>query len=218
MRRLAVLVVLISSLLPTLAAQQPETMPAAGAAAKAAEQQKDYSQESFVIEKVLTRFRFETDGTGRKETIARVRVQSEAGVEQWGQVVFGYNSANERVEIPYVRVLKKDGSVVTTPADSVQDLSAPVTREAPVYTDYRQKHITVPGLRPGEVLEYDLATVIHTPLAPNQFWSEYDFDKNNITLDEQLEVDIPKERTIKLKNKPGFEPKVSEENGRRIYR
>jgi hypothetical protein len=193
-------------------------MPAAAAAAKAAEEKKDYSQESFVIEKVLTRFRFETDGTGRKETIARVRVQSEAGVEQWGQVVFGYNSANERVEIPYVRVLKKDGSVVTAPADSVQDLSAPIEREAPVYTDYRQKHITVPGLRPGEVLEYDVATVIHTALAPGQFWTEFDFDKNNIVLDEELEVDIPKGRSIKLKVKPGMEPKTTEENGRRIYR
>jgi len=218
MRRLAVLALLTSSLLATLAAQQPETMPAAAAAAKAAEEKKDYSQESFVIEKVLTRFRFETDGTGRKETIARVRVQSEAGVEQWGQVVFGYNSANERVEIPYVRVLKKDGSVVTAPADSVQDLSAPIEREAPVYTDYRQKHITVPGLRPGEVLEYDVATVIHTALAPGQFWTEFDFDKNNIVLDEELEVDIPKGRSIKLKVKPGVEPKTTEENGRRIYR
>ncbi len=218
MRRLAVLVILIPSLLPTLSAQQPETMPAAAAAAKAAEQQKDYSQESFVIEKVVTRFRFESDGTGRKETIARVRVQSEAGVEQWGQVLVGYNSANERVEIPYVRVLKKDGSVVTAPADSVQDLSAPIEREAPVYTDYRQKHITVPGLRPGEVLEYDVATVIHTALAPGQFWTEFDFDKNNIVLDEELEVDIPKGRSIKLKVKPGVEPKISEEKGRRIYR
>jgi tetratricopeptide (TPR) repeat protein len=218
MRGLAVFALLLSSLLSPLAAQQPETMPAAAAAAKAADQQKDYSQESFVIEKVLTRLRFESDGTGRRETIARVRVQSEAGVEQWGQVLVGYNSANERVEIPYVRVLKKDGSVVTAPADSVQDLTAPVEREAPVYTDYRQKHITVPGLRPGEVLEYDLATIIHTPLAPGQFWTEYDFDKNNIVLDEELEVDIPKDRTIKLKTKPGVDPKITEENGRRLYR
>src|SRR5438105_14933477 len=109
MRRLAVLAFLISSLLSTLAAQQPETMPAAAAAAKAAEEKKDYSQESFVIEKVLTRFRFETDGTGRKETIARVRVQSEAGGEQWGQGVLGYNSANERCRVPYRRGPKGDG-------------------------------------------------------------------------------------------------------------
>src|SRR5246127_4572256 len=217
MRRLAVLALLTSSLLATLAAQQPETMPAAAAAAKAAQEKKDYSQESFVIEKVLTRFRFETDGTGRKETIARVRVQSEAGVEQWGQVVIGYSSANERVEIPYVRVLKEDGTVVTAPADSVQDLSAPVAREAPVYTDYRQKHITVPGLRPGEVLEYDMVTVMHTPLAAGQFWAEYEFDKSNISLDETLDVDVPAGRSLKLKCKPGMDPKVTEANGRKIY-
>src|SRR5579863_10147549 len=57
----------------------------------------DYSKESFVIEQMHSRYRFEADGTGRKETIARIRVQSEAGVQQWGQLQEGYNSANERV-------------------------------------------------------------------------------------------------------------------------
>ena len=102
-------------------------------------------------------------------------------------------------------------------ADAVQDLSAPIEREAPVYTDYRQKHITVPGLRPGEVLEYDMVTVIHTPLAAGQFWADYEFDKSNITLDETLDVDVPSGRSLKLKCKPGMEPKITEENGRRIY-
>lgn len=178
---------------------------------------KDYSKESFVIEQMHSRYRFEADGTGRKETMARIRVQSEAGVQQWGQLQEGYNSANERVEIPYVRVLKEDGTVVKAGDDAVQDLSAPIEREAPVYTDYRQKHITVPGLRPGEILEYDMVTVIHTPLAAGQFWAEYDFDKNNIDLDETLDVDVPSGRTLKLKCKPGIDPKITEVNGRRIY-
>src|SRR5437588_9493195 len=135
-------------------------------------------------------YRFEADGTGRKETTARIRVQSEAGVQQWGQLQEGYNSANERVEIPYVRVLKEDGTVVKAGEDAVQDLSAPVEHEAPVYTDYRQKHVTVPGLRPGEVLEYDLVTVVHTPLASKQFWTEYVFDDNNNVVDEKFDVDV----------------------------
>jgi tetratricopeptide (TPR) repeat protein len=177
----------------------------------------DYSQEAFVVEQYRTRYRFESDGTGRRETIARVRVQSEAGVQQWGQIQVGYNSANERVDIAYVRVVKQDGSVVKAGDDSVQDLTAPVEHEAPVYTDYRQKHITVPGLRPGEVLEYDMVTVIHTPLAAGQFWADYDFDKTNIDLDEELDVDVPADRPLKLKNKVGMDPKISEDNGRRIY-
>jgi tetratricopeptide (TPR) repeat protein len=200
-----------------------EKAPVSGAAAKIAEAAKpdaktpDYSQESFVIEQMHSRYRFETDGTGRKETTARIRVQSEAGVQQWGQLLEGYNSANERVEIPYVRVLKEDGSVVKAGDDAVQDLSAPVERDAPVYTDYRQKHITVPGLRPGEVLEYDMVTVIHTPLAAGQFWADYEFDKSNISLDETVDVDVPASRGLKLKCKPGMDPKITEANGRRIY-
>ena len=178
---------------------------------------RDYSKESFVIEKMHSVYRFEADGTGRKETVARIRVQSEAGVQQWGQLQEGYNSANERVEIPYVRVLKADGTVVKAGDDAVQDLSAPIEREAPVYTDYRQKHITVPGLRPGEVLEYDMVTVVHTPLAAGQFWADYEFDKTNIELDETLDVDVPAGRTLKLKCKSGLDPKITESDGRRVY-
>src|SRR5208282_2291630 len=171
----------------------------------------------FVVEQMHAHYRFEADGTGRKETTARIRVQSEAGVSQWGQLQFGYNSANERLEIPYVRVLKEDGTAIKAGDDAVQDLSAPIEHEAPVYTDYRQKHITVPGLRPGELLEYDMVTVIHTPLAAGQFWAEYEFDKNSIELDETLDVDVPANRPLKLKNKPDKVPTISEANGRRLY-
>src|ERR1700693_3033788 len=184
---------------------------------KPEEAKHDYSQEAFVVEQYRSIYRFENDGTGRKETVARVRVQSEAGVQQWGQIQVGYNSANERVEMDYVRVIKADGSVVKAGEDAVQDLSAPLEQQAPGYTDYRQKHITVPGLRPGEVLEYHIVTVIHTALAPGQFWADYEFDKNNITLDEEVDVDVPSNRPLKLKNKPGKEPKITEENGRRLY-
>src|SRR5712671_2981250 len=198
-------------------AKVSDSKPTEPAASKTEMPKHDYSQEAFVVEQYRSSYRFESDGTGRRETVARIKVQSEAGVQQWGQIQIGYNSANERVEIAYVRVVKGDGSIVKAGDDAVQDLTAPVEREAPVYTDYRQKHITVPGLRPGEVLEYDMVTVIHTPLAAGQFWADYDFDKNNIMLDEELDVDVPSDRPLKLKNKSGMDPQVSEVNGRRLY-
>src|SRR5215469_3854220 len=190
----------------------PPPLPPAATQAAA-----DHSQESFVVEKLRTTYRFENDGTGQREVYARIKVQSEAGVEQWGQLIVGYSSANEHVEIPFVRVLKADGSTLTAPPDSIQDLSIPLEKEAPVYTDYRQKHITVPGLRPGEELEYDFVTITNPALAPGQFWMEHDFQKDGTVLDEQLELDVPRDRIIKLKAKPGVDPKISEANGRRIY-
>ena len=61
----------------------PAAKPAENSPAKAEEKTQDYSQEAFVIEQLHSRYRFESDGTGRRETIARIRVQSEAGVQQW---------------------------------------------------------------------------------------------------------------------------------------
>ncbi len=222
--RLSFLAILLCCLMAANAnSQQPAPVPpnasapAKSAASADAAKPHNYAQESFVIEQMHSTYRFESDGTGRKETVARIRIQSEAGVQQWGQLQEGYNSASERVEIPYVRVVKEDGTIVKAGNDAVQDLSAPIEREAPVYTDYRQKHITVPGLRPGEVLEYDMVTVIHTPLAAGQFWADYQFDNANIDLDETLDVDVPANRPLKLKCKPGKDPTVTERDGRRIY-
>ncbi|MBV9341575.1 MAG: DUF3857 domain-containing protein [Acidobacteria bacterium] len=177
----------------------------------------DYSQQSYIIEKMRTSYRFENDGTGRREVYALIKIQSEAGVEQWGQLVIGYNSASERLEIPFVRVRKVDGSTVSASADRIQDMSIPLEKEAPVYTDFRQKHVTVPGLRPGEELEYDWVAVTHTPLALGQFWMEHNFLASGTVLEEQLALDIPRGRAIKLKTRPGSEPKISEANERRIY-
>ena len=114
--------------------------------------------------------------------------------------------------------VKSDGAVVNAAASDIQDLSAPLAREAPIYTDLRQKHITVPGLRPGDVLEYRMVWNVHTPLAPNQFWVEHDFiTRGMIILNNELTVNIPATSKVKLKTEPGFEPAIKEETDRRIY-
>ena len=113
-------------------AKVSDSKPPDPAASKTEMPKHDYSQEAFVVEQYRSSYRFESDGTGRRETVARIKVQSEAGVQQWGQIQIGYNSANERVEIAYVRVVKADGSIVKAGDDAVQDLTAPVEREAPL--------------------------------------------------------------------------------------
>ena len=193
--------------------QVPPSKPPAATAGAA-----DYSKEAFVIEQSKSRFVFENDGTGRREVYVRVRVQSEGGVQQWGQLVLGYNAATEGIEIQFVRVHKADGAIVTAPKDAVQDLTSPVQREAPVYTDFRQKHVTVPSLRPGETLEFNAITTIHTPLAAGHFWSEYSFQKRGIILDEQLEIDVPESRSVTLKTTPDAQPVKRQAGGRIVYR
>ncbi|HET8783404.1 MAG TPA: DUF3857 domain-containing protein [Pyrinomonadaceae bacterium] len=186
--------------------------------ADAAKEKQDYSQEAVVVEQLSTIYRYERDGTGQRELMMRVKIQSDAGVERFGQLIFPYTSANEKLEMDYVRVRKADGSVVKATASDIQDLSAPLAREAPIYTDLRQKHITVPGLRPGDELEYRLVWNIHSPLAQNHFWVEHDFISSGpIVINDELTVNIPAASKVKLKTEPGYDATIKEENGRRIY-
>jgi len=181
-------------------------------------QKPDYSQEAVVIEQLTTGYRYESNGTGQRDLTMRVKIQSDAGVERFGQLIFPYTSANEKLEMDYVRVRKADGSVVSATTSDIQDLSAPLAREAPIYTDLRQKHITVPGLRPGDQLEYRLVWNIHSPLAQNHFWVEHDFvTRGPIVLNDELTVNIPAASKVKLKTDPGYDAAIKEESGRRIY-
>jgi tetratricopeptide (TPR) repeat protein len=196
--------------LVSAASAQERSVPLATAA--------DYSHEPFIIDTYRTAWRFENDGTGHKEVAVRVTMKSDAGVQRWGQLVFGYNAANQRVDVTSVKVLKADGSVITAGSDAVQDLTSAVERIAPVYTDYREKHVTVPGLRPGDTLTYVVATDEHTALTPGHFWTEHDFISTGIVLDEELELNLPRDRNVTMKLRDGFKPVVSDAGDRRIYR
>jgi len=198
----------------TLAAP-PQSSSASAAAPK--QSTPDYSQEPFVIEQYVTSARYENDGTGERDVTARIRVQSDAGVQQLGQLVFGYSSANEQMDVRYVRVRKPDGSVVTAGPDAITDITAPVARDAPVYTDFKEKHITVPDLAPGVTLEYEIDTRLVTPLAPGEFWFDHNFIKSSIALDDRLAIDVPKGRKIDLQSSPSTPYDTVSKDGRTIY-
>jgi tetratricopeptide (TPR) repeat protein/transglutaminase-like putative cysteine protease len=188
----------------TTSAQQqlspPPQTPATPLPAPMQQLAPDYSTEPFIVEKYETKVRFENDGTGERDLTARIKVQSDAGVQQLGELVFGFNSANEQMDVKYVRVLKPDGTVITAAPDAIKEMTASVERDAPEYTDYKEKHITVPSLHVGDTIEYDILTKTVTSLAPNEFWYSQYFLQDAIILDERLEINVPQDRALIVKS------------------
>jgi tetratricopeptide (TPR) repeat protein len=177
---------------------------------------QDFSKEGAVIEQMTTKVTFQSDGTYTYDQRVRVRVQSDAGVRQYGILPFPYQASIGRVEVRGVQVTKPNGSVVATPLDSIQDVTSELYRDAPMYSDLREKHVAVKGLEPGDTLEYSVLWHLEKPLAKGQFWTSHEFTKNMVVLDEQLEISVPGERELKLKSQT-VQPKMREESGRRIY-
>src|SRR5271165_3450412 len=120
-RRVAVLL-LAAVTTPLLPAQEKTAEKPGTAAAPAAA--PDFSKEAYTIERHLSRITAESDGTGSREVTAEVKMLAEAGVKAFAVLSFTYTSANEVVDIDYVRVRKPDGSVVKTPDYNVQDMPA----------------------------------------------------------------------------------------------
>ena len=196
--------VLLAFLFSLLLSMRLQAQPSGLSTAKA-----DYSQEAFVMEQYVRKVKLENDGTSVREDTARVRIQSDAGVQRYGLLTFPYASGTGSFEIDYVRVRKPDGTMVETPAENIQDMAAEITREAPFYSDLREKHIAVKGLGVGDILEFGIHERVTKPLAPGQFWLDYSFTKSQILLQERLEVTVPRERAIKVKS-PGNPSTVSE--------
>lgn len=175
----------------------------------------DVSQEAYVFEHLNQSVRFENDGSGVREIKAAVRIQSQAAIRDFGQLVFGYSTANEDLTIDYVRVRTSDGQVIETPAASAQDFAPQTLRSAPMYSDYRQRHISVVDLRPGVTLEYHVVTKVK-PLAPGEFWYEHNFPDYAAVLDGTLEINVPDAREVKLKS-PDRKYETRKNGDRRIY-
>jgi tetratricopeptide (TPR) repeat protein len=210
---------LIAALLLSLSVP-PLVCDAIGQAGRVSDSKADQpnlANAPLVYDNVHFSIRFENDGTGTTDVQVKLHVQTALGLMQAGQRVFNYSADNERQDVSFVRVLKQDGRTIVAGPEAVQDLSAPVSQAAPMYSDIRQKHITVPGLAVGDTLEYEVRTTVVRPLVAGQFWQTLNLDMDGPCLDEQVDLNIPRERLLKMKSPDDVSPSVRDEADRRIY-
>ncbi len=206
----------LSNGIPVAARQAQATQPAKNVAHTPAESKPDYSKEPFVEEDYSMKVAFENDGTGSRTQYYRVRIQSDAGVQHYGVLTFPYESASENIAVDFVRVRKTDGSVVVTGADGIQDMPAEITRQAPYYSDLREKQVAVKGLGVGDVLEAQVRWQITKPLIPGQFWFLFNFSHDNVSLHEELQISVPKERPVKWAS-PSRQPSIATNGDRETF-
>ncbi len=187
---LAAIAVAIACLCPCcFFAQTAAANPAVSATSGAAK--PDYSAEAIVIERADSVYTFAADGTGTLERTVVARVQSEAAVRALGVVSVAFAADSQRVEFVYARVRHPDGSVVETPPADAIDMPEAVTREAPLYSDLKEKQLPIRALRAGDKLEWSARIITTKPQAPNQIWGQESQVDDAVTLSENIELRVP---------------------------
>ena len=210
MRSIVICFSALFTLLSVAAIAQTSAAPAAA---------NTFRDEALVFERSETTYRMHADGTGERNRIALMRIQSEGAARQFAVlIVFFYASASETPKIVAVRVHKADGSVVDTPVADAIEMAAAVTREAPLYSDLKEKHLPVRSLSTGDTLEYEVRTTIEKPEAAGQFWGADHFTAPGsvVVLAEVLTLEVPKDKYVQVWS-PNHKPTVSEHDGVKSY-
>jgi hypothetical protein len=178
-------------------AQDPSQQPAE----RAPEKTKGKAQEKAAprlspklpaeIELLETRIRFKTDGFSRKEVHARVKINDELGVRQFGRLNFDFNRSFEKVEIPLVRITHPSGGTADVLPSAITDTPNPAVVNAPAYQDVRVKSVRILGLEPGDTLEYRVITTTWNPPLKLAEWPSHTFDHSGVVAHEIFELDLP---------------------------
>ncbi|HZV58906.1 MAG TPA: DUF3857 domain-containing protein, partial [Candidatus Eremiobacteraceae bacterium] len=217
-RTFALLCLLIGPWTVSLCAQQPPPTKAPQAAEKSSEPELPAR-----LEFLETSVRFEADGSSRKEVHARVKINSELGVQQFARLNFDYNRAFERVQIPQVHVTHASGGTAEILPGAITDRPNPAVIHAPAYQDVRVKSVRILGLQPGDTLEYRVITVVSRAALAQEFYFTHSFDHAGVVSRESFTLDVPAGRKIQLSINPATPASASETTGagetaRTIYR
>lgn len=177
-----------------------------------------YGAEASVLEHFDTTFRMHADGSGESLVHVVYRVQSEGTARSLSVIAVSYNAETSNGTVENVRVHKPDGTVIATPGSESIEMPAPVTREAPLYSDLKERQLPIRSLAVGDVLEYDLRTVYTKAEAPNQFWGAARFlFAGEVVLSQTLTLEVPGAKYVQVWS-PRHKSVVSEHDGVKSYR
>lgn len=168
------------------------------------------------MEQLETVYLYNADGTGERDFHIKVKVQNEAGARQLGVLSFPYTAANESAQIKSLVVHHPDGTSAETPSTDAMDMPAPVTQQAPLYSDLKILQIPVRGLRTGDTLDFRVQSMRKNPESPSQFWGSFSFTKGLVVLAETLTLNLPDGRFVQVWG-PKFKPTETDTAGRHIY-
>lgn len=168
--------------------------------------QPDFSAEPAIIVDRLSVITMHADGTGVRENSLALRVQSEAMLRQFGVVHVLFASTAEHVEFLYARVRRPDGTIIETPVSGALEQPAEVTREAPFYSDLKEKQLPIKSLSVGDILEWKIRILRTVPEAPGQFWGQDTFVRDGVALAETVELHVPVATHVILWTNPETAP------------
>ncbi|MBS3764983.1 DUF3857 and transglutaminase domain-containing protein [Candidatus Bipolaricaulota bacterium] len=149
-------------------------------------------------------------------TSVRVKVFNKEGRQSFGEVKIPYVAGTGEPELNYVRTITPEGDVIEPDEDDIRDITPARLSDYPMYSDVKNKVISMPGLTNGAIIDYSYT------LSPERFFLKDDFASNWLfrtkqpVINSHYEVSFPADMEVSWTDfGADLPPSVEEEDGRK---
>jgi len=153
-----------------------------------------------------------------------VKILNERGKKDFSEVVIGYDSTYEKVELVYARTIKPDGTVVSVGKKHIRDVSKYLN--FPLYSNARAYIISMPEIAEGAIIEYRLKIHRNQLINKKDIVLSYRLQEGEPVIKADFTVILPesKKAQVKILNQgyntfnARLNPQVVKEGNKLIYR
>lgn len=167
------------------------TLDCASAAANAS----DYHPAVTVLQDDIT-FDVNADSTSTEDQVRSVRIETDQGVKQDGQITYRYSNSREKLAVIEAYTTTRDGTRLEVPANAILVRQSATSAYAPTFDDGRVTTIVFPGVETGATLTMHVLRTELAPLFPGQFSLSVSFLNDKTIKSANVTVHAPE--TLKL--------------------
>lgn len=126
-----------------------------------------------------------------------VKILNDRGKKDFSEIVIGYDSTYEKVEVEYAKTIKPNGEVVVVGEKDIRDVSRYLN--FPLYSNARARIISMPEIAEGAVVEYKIKTTQNQLINKKDFNLGYSLYEIEPVVYSRFSLTLPKGRDIKIK-------------------
>jgi len=146
----------------------------------------------------------------------RVKVFNKEGRQKFGEVKIPYIAGSGQPKLHYIRTITPEGKVLKPDKDAIRDVTPAKLQDYPMYSDVKNKVISMPGLTNGAIIDYSYTLTPERSFLKDDFSSNWLLRSKQPIMDSHYQVTYPAEMDVDWTSfGADLSPSVNEENGRK---
>jgi hypothetical protein len=146
--------------------------------------------------------RVEADGRTTRTYRMVTQILKSDAEEDYQEQSFSYAPGHERMTVNWVRVVRPDGTVISSTPSHVQDSDVPAQHGDPVYSDRKVRRLSLTGVKAGTIVDWSYTIEDFKPFLTRDFFLTWSVNPGAPVARSRYIVDVPASLT----------PRIVEEN------